>query len=78
MNHDCTHCIDYNEFCPKHCGLAKLSRDLRNISDGYVEIRYAHFYRTCLCPVGELAKNALKDMLINLSGAEMRGEEHDL
>ena len=71
MNHDCTHCIDFSEWCPQSCELAKLNRDLKNISDGYVSISYAHFLRSCMCPFGAVAGNAMKSMIKNL----MEGDE---
>ena len=30
MNHDCTHCLDWNENCPKECYRAQVTADLNN------------------------------------------------
>lgn len=51
MNHDVTHCIDYSDDCPTYCKLAKLQKDLKNIKDKYIQISYAHFLHSCLCPM---------------------------
>lgn len=51
MNHDIMHCIDYTDDCPTHCELAKLQRDLKNVQDGYIQISYAHFLHSWMCPI---------------------------
>lgn len=57
MNHNITHCMDYTDACPTYCELAKLQRDLKNVQEGYIEIGYVHFLRSCKCPIdcGQIA-----------------------
>lgn len=50
MNHDATHCFDYNEkTCPKSCYRAQLTEDLRNIVYG-LPTSWSHFKHTSYCP----------------------------
>lgn len=59
MNHDYTHCIDYNPDCPNECFRARLERDLNNIlflkyylKDKTLSyISYAHLSNTDECPL---------------------------
>ena len=69
MNHDRTHCIDFSEFCPEQCELAKLNRDLKNIQ-GFAQISYAHFLKSCMCPFSIVAKNTLHDIITRLMKEE--------
>ena len=51
MNHDSTHCADYNKNrCPKKCYRAELTEDLRNIHY-LLPVSYAHFKGTKECPI---------------------------
>lgn len=50
MNHDATHCFDYNEkVCPKTCYRAQLTEDLRNIKYE-LPTSWATFKHTRECP----------------------------
>lgn len=66
MNHNCTHCIDFGEYCPPFCELAKLGRDLKNMPDRYVTISYAHFFKSCMCPCSVVTGNAMKATITDL------------
>lgn len=51
MNHDYTHCLDYNETCPKTCFRAELAEDIEKRKDEFVGIplSYSHLKGTFLC-----------------------------
>ena len=50
MNHDATHCADYNkETCPQKCYRAELTEDLRR-THYPLPTSWAHFYGTKECP----------------------------
>ena len=50
MNHDATHCADYNrKLCPKKCYRAELTEELKHIHY-LLPISYAHFKGTEECP----------------------------
>lgn len=50
MNHDVTHCADYQENrCPKSCQLALLTKDLTKIIY-LLPTSWAHFRETKDCP----------------------------
>lgn len=49
MNHDATHCADYNKSCPKSCYRAQLTEELKQIQ--YVlPVSWSHFRGTNFCP----------------------------
>lgn len=51
MNHDCSHCLDFNDSCPKKCFRAELVRDLRSRKDMVgVPISWTHYKGTDECP----------------------------
>ena len=51
MNHDATHCADYNKkLCPKKCYRAELTEELKHIHY-FLPISYAHFKGTKECPI---------------------------
>ena len=50
MNHDATHCADYNIItCPQTCYRAQLTEDLRT-THYFLPTSWAHFYGTKECP----------------------------
>lgn len=50
MNHDATHCADYNSKCPKSCYRAQLTEELRRT--GYpLPVSWALFKNTPYCPI---------------------------
>ena len=51
MNHDATHCLDWDEtLCPACCYRAQLTEDLKHRSDMlYIPISYSHFKYTDEC-----------------------------
>ena len=50
MNHDATHCFDYDpKICPKSCYRAELTEDLKHISYG-MPTSWSHFKNTVYCP----------------------------
>lgn len=50
MNHDATHCFDYDpDKCPKDCYRAQLTEDLRKIRYPY-PVSYAMLKHTDMCP----------------------------
>lgn len=51
MNHDVTHCANYNrKWCPSHCYYAKLEEDLKKRSDlYYLPISYTSYINTSVC-----------------------------
>ncbi len=51
MNHDYSHCLDFNDSCPKKCFRAELVRDLRSRKDMVgVPVSWMHFKGTDECP----------------------------
>ena len=51
MNHDYSHCLDFNDSCPKKCFRAELVRDLRSRKDMVgVPISWTHYKGTDECP----------------------------
>lgn len=51
MNHDATHCADYEPSCPKSCYRAKLTRDLQERTDlFYLPISWSNFRGSSECP----------------------------
>ena len=51
MNHDATHCLDFNVFCPKHCYRAQLTAELN--TEPFIHMypmSFAHFEGTEECP----------------------------
>lgn len=48
MNHDATHCLDYNASCPKKCYRAQLTQDLHEIVY-LLPTAWAHFKGTHEC-----------------------------
>lgn len=52
MNHDATHCADWNErTCPKSCYRGQLTEELEERSDlWYLPISYANLKGTDECP----------------------------
>lgn len=53
MNHDATHCLDYNpKKCPKRCYRAELSEDLKRRTDlFYLPISWSSFRLQPECPM---------------------------
>lgn len=53
MNHDATHCLDYEAGkCPKKCWRAELTEDLRHRQDlSWLPTSWAHFGWTAECPM---------------------------
>ena len=51
MNHDYTHCADYEESCPKKCFRARLTEDLKKRKEDlkYLPISWANFKGTDWC-----------------------------
>ena len=49
MNHDATHCFDYNKSCPKSCYRAQLTEELKRIAYP-LPTSWAHFKGTKECP----------------------------
>jgi hypothetical protein len=50
MNHDATHCADYNKnLCPKKCYRAELTEDLSKMPY-YLPTSWAHYKGTKECP----------------------------
>jgi hypothetical protein len=52
MNHDVTHCADWNINCPKSCYRAQITEDLRKIEYPW-PVSFAMFRRTAECPLGD-------------------------
>lgn len=50
MNHDATHCADYNQFCPETCYRAVLTKALK-IDDYNLPVSFACFRYTDICPL---------------------------
>ena len=51
MNHDATHCLDYNEkTCPKSCYRAQLTKEFSEI-DYELPVSWAKFRATNECPM---------------------------
>lgn len=55
MNHDATHCADWQEAaCPESCYRAQLAKDLSERRERgelfWIQISYAHLSETDLCP----------------------------
>ena len=48
MNHDATHCLDYNDGCPKTCYRAQLTEELNRIYYP-LPVSWAHLEGTNLC-----------------------------
>lgn len=50
MNHDATHCLDYNDSCPKICYRAELTEELKGM---YYPLptSWAHFAATDECKI---------------------------
>ena len=50
MNHDATHCADYDKQCPKDCYRARLTAEVQKSVDFYGHLlSYAHFRGTQYC-----------------------------
>lgn len=51
MNHDATHCLDYNpKKCPKDCYRAQLTEELKHRNDlYYLPLSWSHLEGTILC-----------------------------
>lgn len=49
MNHDASHCLDYEKSCPKSCDRANLTEELKKI-DYFLPISWMHFRGTNECP----------------------------
>ena len=52
MNHDVSHCSDYNRYiCPETCFRAKVTQDLKDNMDKYefIPMSFAHFEGTPYC-----------------------------
>ena len=57
MNHDATHCADYNKkLCPKKCYRAELTEELKHIRY-FLPISYSHFKGTEECPIKKESEN---------------------
>lgn len=52
MNHDATHCADYAKDCPKSCGIAQLTEDLRR-RIYLLPTSWANYKGTKYCPLHE-------------------------
>ena len=48
MNHDATHCLDWNKECPKDCYRAMLTEELKRIYYP-LPVSWAHFDGTREC-----------------------------
>ena len=56
MNHDYSHCSDWNpDMCPESCFRAKITKDLKENSEKYKYglFSYAHFKGTSYCTLVE-------------------------
>lgn len=49
MNHDATHCYNYNDKCPKTCYRAQLTKELKEIDYPW-PVSWALFKGTDYCP----------------------------
>lgn len=50
MNHDATHCLDYDKKrCPKTCYRAQLTEELKHINY-FLPTSWSHYKGTKMCP----------------------------